>query len=80
MGGRYCLGKSLATATLLSILARILHRYEVVLARDVALDWKMDITLMPRSDPMVRFQPLTGEIDSTARGRLSGPVSKLVRI
>jgi cytochrome P450 len=80
MGGRYCLGKSLATAILLSILARILHRYEVVLARDVALDWKMDITLMPRSDPMVRFQPLTEEIDSMVRGRLSGPVSKLVEI
>jgi cytochrome P450 len=38
LGGRYCLGKSLATAILLSILARVLSRYDVVLARDVELE------------------------------------------
>jgi cytochrome P450 len=80
MGGRYCLGKSLATAVLLSILARLLNRYEVVLARDVDLDWKMDVTLMPASDPIVRFQPLMEQTAAIARGRLGGPVAKLVEI
>jgi len=80
MGGRYCLGKSLATAALLSILARLLNRYEVVLAGDVDLDWKMDVTLMPASDPIVRFHPLTQRTAAIARGRLSGSVAKLVEI
>jgi cytochrome P450 len=79
MGGRYCLGKSLATAVLLSILTRLLNKYEVVLAGDVELDWKMDITLMPKNDAMVRFQPLTANNESFARGRLGGPVSRLLQ-
>ena len=62
------------------ILARLLNRYEVVLARDVDLDWKMDVTLMPASDPIVRFQPLMEQTAAIARGRLGGPVAKLVEI
>jgi hypothetical protein len=40
----------------------------------------MDVTLMPADDPMVRFHPLTERTAAIARGRLSGPVAKLVEI
>jgi cytochrome P450 len=79
-GGRYCLGQQLASFELLSLLARILSRYTVVLAHDQRLDWKMDITLMPSSDPIVRFLPGTTARGSQVGGRLSGPVATLVQI
>jgi cytochrome P450 len=77
-GTRYCLGKQLATFTVVSVLARMLSEYDVYLSRDQSIDWKMDITLMPTSDPVVRFVPLTAANEACVHGRLSGPVEALV--
>jgi cytochrome P450 len=79
LAGRYCLGKSLATTILISVLARIVQRYDVVIPEDIALDWKMDVTLMPSEDPSVRFRP-DRDKKSAGRGRLTGPVLDLVQI
>jgi cytochrome P450 len=77
MGARYCLGRQLASRTLLSLLARILCRHEVVLARDQELDWTINITMMPAGDPVVRLLPPTQA--GRAGGRLGGAVATLMR-
>jgi cytochrome P450 len=77
IGARYCIGRQLANLMLVSILAPILSHYDVVLAKDQELDWKINITMMPAQEPIVRFLPVTGE--TRPGGSLRGPVANLVR-
>jgi cytochrome P450 len=79
MGARHCIGRQLANVVLLSLLARILVRYDVVLARDQELDWKINITLMPAAEPVVRFVAADANRTAQIGGRLGGPVAALVR-
>jgi cytochrome P450 len=80
LGGRYCLGKSLATTILVSVLARIIQHHDVVLPEDINVDWKMDVTLMPSEDLPIRLEPAGRDVGSARRGRLTGPVLNLVQI
>ncbi len=77
LGARYCIGRQLAQFLLVSTLTSILARYDVVLAADQVLDWKMNITMMPAQEPIVRFLPVQPQ-RTAAGGRLSGPVADLV--
>ena len=79
MGNRYCLGKQLATFTIVSVLARMLIEYDVFLSLDQSIDWTMDITLMPGGDPMVRLLPVTASGKACIGGRIMGPVAMLVQ-
>src|SRR5581483_8271197 len=56
-GNRFCLGKHFATSILVSILARIVRDYDLTLAAEQSIDWKMHINLMPAEDPVIRFSP-----------------------
>ena len=77
-GAKYCVGKHLATYLLKATLAYILSRYELVLADDQEIDWKISVNLMPLNQPtMLILAPPKGKI--TIGGRLRGPVSDLVR-
>lgn len=78
VGARYCPGAELARFTLTSVLARILLQYDFVLPRDQAVDWKMDITMMPASDPLARFHPLPFSGSTRIEGILLGPVADLL--
>jgi cytochrome P450 len=78
VGARYCMGRQLAGHTLLYILARIVERFDVVLAGDQDIDWKMDVTMMPANEPIVQFLSLAR--DCGPAGRLGGPVAALARI
>lgn len=77
IGARYCLGKQLANFTIVSTLARVLNEYDVILWCDQSIDWKMDITFMPSSDPLVRFVPISASDAVSTGGRISGPVAAL---
>jgi cytochrome P450 len=77
-GSRFCLGKQLASFILVSIVARIIQNYDIHLACDQVLDWKMDITLMPVGDVVVRFVSRTSRRPALATGRLGGPVADLI--
>jgi cytochrome P450 len=79
MGARHCIGRPLANVVLLSLLARILSHYDVTLARDQELDWKINITLMPAAEPVVRFVAPNANRTAPTGGRLGGPVAALVR-
>jgi cytochrome P450 len=78
-GTRYCLGRQLAGFTLLSLLARILSRYDVRLAGDQELDWTINITMMPASEPVVKLLPVPPSPAAQAGGKLKGGVAALVR-
>jgi cytochrome P450 len=80
IGTRYCIGRQLANFVLLSILARILSRYDVILVGDQEVDWRINITLMPASEPVVKFLPWNAQRNSRTGGQLSGPVATLVRL
>jgi cytochrome P450 len=77
LGARYCVGRQLALSLLIAILSSILMRYDVVLVADQALDWKINITLMPAQEPIVRFLPAQMQ-HAVVGGRLRGPVADLV--
>jgi cytochrome P450 len=79
VGARYCMGRHLAGYTLAYVLACILDRFDVVLASDQDIDWKMDITMMPAREPIAKFLPWTPDQRIESGGRLGGPVSALVR-
>jgi cytochrome P450 len=78
IGARFCIGKHLARIILVSVLRRMLSRYEVVLARDQDLDWKINITMMPAEEPIVRFLDWSPQRAPHAGGRLGGPMARLM--
>jgi cytochrome P450 len=77
VGARFCVGRQLAHSVLMRLLTSILGRYDIVLATDQELDWKINITMMPAQDPIVRI--LSAQPDRVApSGRLNGPVADLI--
>lgn len=76
LGARYCVGRTLAHLMLETVLAFLLRRYDVVLAGDQELDWRINITLMPASDPAVAFQPLPAP--QRRGGKLTGRAAVLL--
>lgn len=76
-GGHHCVGRSLATYLLEAVLAFLLPRYDLVLADDQEVDWRLHIIFMPRDEPiMVVDAP--GPAPRRA-GRLGGAVGELIR-
>lgn len=49
-GGRYCLGRDLAMTALTGTLATILRRWDVTLAGDQEIDWRLRATLVPADE------------------------------
>jgi cytochrome P450 len=92
-GGHACAGRALASALIGSVLAELLPRHDLVLARDQDIDWRIHIQLMPRTDPVMRIRSpgrrarrgarlgsQTPRIDDTGEGVWRGPVAGLVRL
>ena len=55
----------------------MLTRFDVTLVRDEMLDWRMNVTLMPASDPMIWLHGSKAILPFA--GRLTGPIAELVR-
>lgn len=75
-GARACLGRRIALSTLEQATVAILARADPVLAHPQHLDWRMNLTLLPSTDPLLRMVP-----PGAARGagpRLSGPAANLL--
>lgn len=77
-GHHGCVGRSLGMDLLRGALNSLVRRFDVVLAGDQAIDWRVDILMMPRTEIQVRFAP-AGAGGSTG-GRWAGPVSELVNV
>ena len=76
-GGHACVGQSLATHLLMAALAFLLPRFDLVLADDQEVDWRLHIIFMPRDEPIMVVDP-PGPAPRRA-GRLGGAVGELIR-
>jgi len=76
-GCRSCLGKQIALATLQRATAAILTAADPLLPYPQRLDWRVSITLLPATDPVIRLgypgqRPMRGHM-------LSGPAAALLQ-
>jgi cytochrome P450 len=75
-GGHSCVGGHLATYIIKVVLALLIPRYEIVLADDQEIDWRIHIMFMPRNEPIMT---VSAPSTSTPKaGKLLGPVSELI--
>jgi cytochrome P450 len=75
-GGHSCVGRAFALPLIKLVLSFLLEHFEFTLATDQAIDWRLHIMLMPRSDPAVIVRPPGGAQDRI--GKLAGPVGRLL--
>ena len=75
-GAHYCAGRSFATHMVKTSLAFLLQHFDLVLAFDQEVDWKIDIVLLPENDPLMSIRK--PEATSTSGGKLIGPVRELI--
>ena len=76
-GGHLCVGRGLALGLMKAVLAFLMARYDLVLAGDQEIDWRVHIMLMPRNDPAFLIQaPDAAE----AGGALRGPLAALLSL
>lgn len=76
-GGHYCIGKPLAISVIKNVLAFLLPRYELTLAGDQFIDWRLNIVFMPRQDPRVRIRR-PGASFRWPTGKLHGPLESMI--
>lgn len=77
-GTHSCVGRGIAMHLMTTALDYLSRRFEIVLAGDQAVDWRLHVQFMPRNDPIVRIA------DSGKRlgrdGNLSGPVRDMLHL
>jgi cytochrome P450 len=76
-GGHYCAGHHVALYTIKAALAFLLARCDLVLEDDQRVDWRINIMLMPASDPSMTIRAVQRNA-STSAGKLLGSVGELV--
>ena len=77
-GGHSCVGRHLATYIIKAALAFLMPRYDLVLAEDQEIDWRIHIIFMPRNDPIMTLSTPGGSTFS--EGKLLGPVADLISL
>jgi cytochrome P450 len=78
-GGHACIGKALAMRIMKATLAFLLSKYDVLLAGDQDVDWRLNIQFMPNPDPVVVLRP-AGSQPPQAPGTLRGAVRDMIRL
>lgn len=77
-GSHHCLGRTLAHMIIRCAMSEILSRFELSLAADQNVDWRVNVTFAPSNEPIMKAtSPTNARFD--VGGRLLGPVSDLVR-
>lgn len=77
-GGHACVGRHFATYIIKTTLASLLSRYDLVLANDQEIDWRLHIQFMPRNDPIITVQ--ASSASSSRAGKLLGPINELIKL
>ncbi|HSB11723.1 MAG TPA: cytochrome P450 [Blastocatellia bacterium] len=77
-GGHACVGRHLAMYLIKAALALLIPRYELVLAGDQEIDWRIHIQLMPRNDPIMTVR--APGVSTSRAGKLLGPVADLISL
>ena len=78
-GGHACVGRALALSTIRAALTCLLARYDLVLAGDQEIDWRLHIIFMPRVDPLFAIHSPSSS-SPVASGTLGGPVAAMIRL
>ncbi|HVG35271.1 MAG TPA: cytochrome P450 [Pyrinomonadaceae bacterium] len=77
-GGHACVGRQLAMYLIKATLALMMPRYELLLADDQEIDWRIHIQFMPRNEPLMR---VCAAGDSNLRaGKMLGPICELISL
>lgn len=77
-GGHTCVGRHLATYMIKTALALLMPRYELVLADDQEIDWRIDIQFIPRNDPIMNVR--APGVSTLRVGKLLGPIGELISL
>jgi cytochrome P450 len=76
-GAHHCVGRALALLLIKATLAFVIGRYDLVLAEDQPIGWRIHIQLMPSEDPMVLLRRADLPF-LAAGGRLLGAIGEMV--
>jgi cytochrome P450 len=78
-GGHSCVGRALALSAIRAAATGLLSRFDLVLAGEQEVDWRLHIIFMPRADPL--FAIRSAAEATTHRGmRLQGPIAVLLNL
>jgi cytochrome P450 len=77
-GGHSCVGAHLATYLIKAALALLMPRYELLLAEDQEIDWRIHIMFMPRNEPIMKVR--VPGLSSLRAGKLIGPIGELISL
>lgn len=77
-GGHACVGRHLAMYLIKAALALLIRRYELVLADDQEIDWRIHIQFMPKNDPVMTVG--APGLSTLRAGKLLGPVADLISL
>ena len=78
-GGHACVGRALALSTIRAALTCLLARYDLVLAGDQEIDWRLHIIFMPRVDPLFAIHSPC-ELIPCREWNTWGPVAAMIRL
>jgi cytochrome P450 len=78
-GGHSCVGRALALSAIRTAVSALLTRYDLTLAGDQDVDWRLHIIFMPRVDPLFAIEPIAGSAPVSA-GKLRGPIAALLHL
>jgi cytochrome P450 len=77
-GGHSCVGRALALSAIRAAIGPILARYDLVLACEQEVDWRLHIIFMPSTDPLFAIQAV--ESACPANPVLRGPVAAMLHL
>jgi cytochrome P450 len=77
-GGHSCVGRHLAVQIIQTVLAFLMPRYELVLAEDQEIDWRIQIMFTPQPEPIMNVSAPGKSI--LKGGKLLGPVADLITL
>jgi len=78
-GGHACVGRALALAAIRAAVRGLLARYDLVLAGEQEVDWRLHIVFMPRTDPVFAIHS-AASAGPGGGGQLRGPVAALLKL
>jgi cytochrome P450 len=76
-GARVCLGRRIALSTLYQAVRAVLLRGAVVVPGDQVIDWRLNVTLQPHPDPLLRLTP-PGTAQPPSNATWTGPAAELL--
>jgi cytochrome P450 len=78
-GGHTCVGRAVALSAVRTAVNGLLSKYDLVLAGDQDVDWRLHIIFMPRLDPVFAVE-LAATSAMPRAGVLRGPVAGLLHL